>query len=434
MKKFDRIICGIVILSIIFIAFFNIQMVHMADHKDDNSYRVELSRLKTELSRFEQVNDKQVSSVDELSSFSHTEYKCVKQLTAYDKTETNMSELDSVIESGDDSHAIIATEQSYYKVYYERQPIKYAGIHISINIMLLAMTGVMLLILIYIRRNVIKPFHEIENLPYEIARGNLSKPLEESENRFLGKYIWGMNMLRENLEDSKRRELELLKEKKVLLMSISHDIKTPLSAIKLYASAIKRNLYKSEEKSREISNKINENADKIEEYISDIITASNQEFIEFDVECSDIYIKPVLEEIKDYYQEKMRLLQISFAVNIKNDCMVYGCHDRLIEVLQNIIENAIKYGDGKQITVDAHDEEEGYIISVTNSGCGLSEDELPHVFDSFFRGSNVGNNQGSGLGLYICRQIIHLMEAEIFAQIQRDEESAAMCIKIILRK
>ena len=56
------------------------------------------------------------------------------------------------------------------------------------------------------------------------------------------------------------------------------------------------------------------------------------------------------------------------------------------------------------------------MISVKNSGCTLSEPELPHIFDSFWRGSNADKIGGSGLGLYICRQLMHKMDGEIFAE------------------
>ena len=104
--------------------------------------------------------------------------------------------------------------------------------------------------------------------------------------------------------------------------------------------------------------------------------------------------------------------------------MIWGDSARLTEALQNVVENAVKYGDGRKIRIQSRREEEEYIIVVQNTGCGLSSKELPHIFDSFFRGSNVGKNPGSGLGLYICRQLMHQMEGEITAGIrEKDGES-----------
>ena len=99
-------------------------------------------------------------------------------------------------------------------------------------------------------------------------------------------------------------------------------------------------------------------------------------------------------------------------------------------MLQNIIENAIKYGDGHYIRLTFSDEEDCRLITVTNSGCTLPEQELVHIFDSFKRGSNVGSKSGSGLGLYICRQLMDAMKGDVFAEIQGGD----MCVTVVCRK
>ena len=239
-------------------------------------------------------------------------------------------------------------------------------------------------------------------------------------------------MLREHLEDNKTKELELQKEKKLLLLSLSHDIKTPLSAIKLYAKALSRNLYKDEAKKLEIADNINEKVDEIESYISEIVRASNEDFLHFEVNNEEFYVKDVLEQIKEYYRDKMSLNQIAFEVSDYRNCLVYGDADRLVEVLQNIIENAIKYGDGKRIWLEADRDEEEYVIRISNTGCQLEEKELPHIFDSFFRGSNIGKQPGSGLGLYICRQLVYLMEGEITAYVETQGEDQLLTVRVVV--
>ena len=116
---------------------------------------------------------------------------------------------------------------------------------------------------IYINKKIIKPFSNIKDIPYELAKGNLNIPLKEQKNKYFGKFTWGMDMLRENLEDSKKRELKYQKDKKTLILSLSHDIKTPLSAIKLYSKALKENLYNSEEKKKEVVDGILRNTRRI---------------------------------------------------------------------------------------------------------------------------------------------------------------------------
>ena len=91
-----------------------------------------------------------------------------------------------------------------------------------------------------------------------------------------------------------------------------------------------------------------------------------------------------------------------------------------MEVMENLLENAMKYGDGKRITIDFYEEDYCQIIRIFNTGETIPAIEMPHLFDSFYRGSNVGEKPGNGLGLYICRQIMNKMDGEIFAE--RTEE------------
>ncbi|MCM1046472.1 MAG: HAMP domain-containing histidine kinase [Candidatus Gastranaerophilales bacterium] len=279
------------------------------------------------------------------------------------------------------------------------------------------LTGVVVAgFLLFVRVKILKPFEELSELPYELAKGNLTRPVKEYKNRFFGKFVWGVDLLRENLEQQKKRELALLKEKKTLLLSLSHDIKNPLSSIKLCARALSGNLYADSAKQKELAGLIQTRADEIESFVTQIVRASSEDFMGIQVEMGEFYLSDLIREISAYYREKLALLKIPFSVGAYSDALLRGDLDRSVEVLQNIMENAIKYGDGHGISLQGSKEEDCVLVTVQNSGCTLSEAELPHVFDSFWRGSNVGNQEGSGLGLYICRQIMHKMNGEVFAE------------------
>ena len=76
------------------------------------------------------------------------------------------------------------------------------------------------------------PFERLSGIPYELSKGNLAAPIKETKNRFFGKFLWGINILRENIEQQKQRELEMQKEKKTLLLSLSHDNELPRSKLR----------------------------------------------------------------------------------------------------------------------------------------------------------------------------------------------------------
>ena len=288
----------------------------------------------------------------------------------------------------------------------------------TVNIILGVMAVLIISVMVYVKLAVLAPFEKLTDVPYQLSKGNLTVPLKETKNRFFGRFIWGVDMLRENIERQKARELELQKEKKMLLLSLSHDIKTPLSAIKLYSKALSKGLYESREKQLEIAESINAKADEIEGYVSQIVAASREDFLSFDVNMGEFYLSELVTKIKGYYAEKLSLAGTEFSVSRYTDCILCGDFDRSIEVLQNVMENSVKYGDGKNVSIDFSEEDGCILVTVRNSGCTLEDTDLPHVFESFWRGTNAEKITGSGLGLYISRKLMRKMNGEIFAEIR----------------
>ena len=301
---------------------------------------------------------------------------------------------------------------------------------LTVNIALAVMAALILGVMLYIRVTILKPFDRLKDVPYALSKGNLTEPLKEGKKRFFGKFIWGLDMLRENMEQQKERELNLQRDRKMLLLSLSHDIKTPLAAIKLYSKALSKGLYTDKDKQLEVAQSIHAKADEIESYVSQIITASREDFLSLEVNIGEFYLSTLVEKLRAYYTEKLALIKTEFSVGEYSDCLLSGDFDRSVEVIQNMMENAIKYGDGKKISL-VFDEEDGCpLVTVRNSGCSLPDTELPHMFDSFWRGSNANTEKGSGLGLYICRQLMHKMNGEVFAVVQGGD----MCVTAVFQK
>ena len=416
MKSFYKLYAVILTgLALIFIAA-NLFLIRIEKSDSGRPYRVEALRIANEIEQ------------NGLESIQLANYHYIINIEVYHEDAPMLSLLEN---SMDNDYLIQQINGTLYRFDYrtpsnERQN----NVIIAVNIALILMSLVILAILAYIRCKILKPFHALREVPYELSRGNLTIPVKENKNQFLGKFVWGINMLRENMEQQKQRELALMHDKKTLVLSISHDIKTPLSAIKLYSQALSRGLYKDAAKKIEIAESINEKADEIEKFISQIIKASNEDFLNLEVSKGEFYLTELIYKISEYYKEKLELIRITFTIDNYSDCLLKGDLDRSIEVLQNIIENAVKYGDGHYIKIAFAEESDCQLITVQNSGCTLSETELPHIFDSFWRGSNTGSNAGSGLGLAICRQLMHKMNGDIFA----DTQNNTMCITLVFGK
>lgn len=330
----------------------------------------------------------------------------------------------NVVEYGDDfyncesDYAVREIGGRLYRFDYSTaHGIQNTPLIVLVNVVLAAMAALVFGILLYVRSKILYPFEQMSNVPYELSKGNLAMPVRENKNRFFGKFMWGIDLLRENMEQQKQRELELHREKKTLLLSLSHDLKTPLSAIKLYAQALSANLYSDPERQRAIAGSINEKADEIEGYVCRIMTAAREDFLSLEVENSEFYLSELIQNIEAYYREKLSLVKTEFVVGGYRDCLLFGDRNRSMEVLQNVIENALKYGDGACVEILFPEEESGVLVAVRNGGCTLAGADLPHIFESFWRGTNARGVRGSGLGLYICRQLMHKMNGEIFAEI-----------------
>lgn len=406
MKAFNRIFLAVI--AVIIAVFAAANVILLGDSLDSGRpYLVEVSRLVSEI---ENGNIADVS-----------ECEFVTAVTEYSENFYN----------SDSDYVIREINGELYRFDYTTDSSTDKSEKIfAVNVFLGVMSAAIIAVMLYVRFKILAPFEKLTNIPYELSKGNLTAPVKESKNKFFGRFVWGVDMLRENMEQQKDRELNLQREKKMLLLSLSHDIKTPLSAIKLYSKALSRGLYTDKEKQLEIAENINAKADEIEGYVSEIITASREDFLSLDVNMGEFYLSGLVTNINAYYTEKLSLIKTDFTVGEYSNCLISGDLDRSVEVVQNIIENAIKYGDGKEISIDFSEEDGCILVTVKNSGCTLPDTDLPHIFDSFWRGTNAESQKGSGLGLYICRQLMHKMNGEVFAQIK----DGNMCVTAVFGK
>lgn len=405
MKAFNKIFVAVIAMIILIFAVFNLLFASSDNTDSGRPYRVEINRLVFEIeqSGFDSVDMSGCEYVTHIEKYSDKFYDSDSDYT--------IREINGVLYRFD-----YTTDMKSDK----------SSVMLMVNIILGILSAMIIGVLIFIRIKILLPFENLTNVPYELSKGNLTCPIKEDKSRFFGRFIWGVDLLRENMEQQKQRELDLQRDKKMLLLSLSHDIKTPLSAIKLYSKALSKGLYDGREKQIEIAESINTKADEIESYVLQIITASREDFLSLEVEMGEFYLSELISKIKLYYTEKLRLIRTDFFVGSYMDRLLKGDLDRSVEVLQNVMENAIKYGDGKSIDIQISEEDGCLLITVRNSGCTLSENELPHIFESFWRGENAENEKGSGLGLYINRQLMHKMNGEIFAEIKDGFISVSM--------
>lgn len=402
MKRFNRLCITVIIVFAVLTAVLNIMLLR-TNSDTSGIYRVEAKRLADDIAE---------TGTYDLADYPH--------LTAvYQGSDLYDSE---------EHYLIINVNGTLYRVEYiignKRNSI------IVVNIMNAALFLLVILLLLYIRRHIITPFGRLNSVPQELAKGNLSVPIPEEKSRFFGKFTWGVNLLRESIEDSRKKEITMQRDRKLLLLSLSHDIKTPLSAIKLNAKALARGLYKDEEKRLSAAESINKRADEIEQFVSEITRAASEDFMTFEVVEGEVFMSTVISKISARYAPQLSMSGTELVIPDFSDCILSCDPDRLGECLQNLIENAIKYGDGRLIELSFDRMDGCELITVSNTGCTLEEKELPQIFSSFHRGNNADKVQGNGLGLFICKRLMSLMGGEVYAEIKDDRFYITLVVKL----
>ncbi|MBR5372011.1 MAG: HAMP domain-containing histidine kinase [Oscillospiraceae bacterium] len=404
MKTFRRL-CIILLMFFVVMALTTNILLFRTQTRLNGYYRVEAKRLADE--------------INETGTYDLSHYTTITGV---------FSEADGDLYTTDAHYVIIRANGSLYRAEYAvSRDRSYIWILNGIlAVILLALTALML----YLRRHIIMPFGRLNDVPKELARGNLAVEIPEEKSRFFGRFTWGVNLLREKIEQDRQTELSMQRDKKLLLLSLSHDIKTPLSAIKLNAKALAKGLYKDEAKRQSAAESINSRADEIEHFVSQITKAASEDFMNFTVTKGESFLSVIISKIYARYAPQLAMKGTELVIGHYDDCLLSCDIDRLGECLQNLIENAIKYGDGKQIALRFDKMDGCALITVSNTGCSLKQKELTEIFESFHRGSNADKIQGNGLGLFICKRLMALMDGEVYADIKDGCFEITLVIKL----
>lgn len=422
MKKFKGIIVLLAILYVTMAIFSYFGIKHITV-KRDRVYRIDINRLYTSIVADSEQNSQKIqdniekilplknSEIKDITYLSSTETDTEKKKAFYNDQNGMQEQVMPVWTNADETGEVVGQLKFYYNK-DQVQPWKY--IRITEGCLFILFTTSILL-WIYVNQKIIKPFHQLSEMPFELSKGNLNDEIKEEKNRYFGKFVWGIGMLRDALDGHRRNELKLAKDKKMILLSISHDIKTPLNAINLYAKALEEEIYDTPEDKKMAVQCIQEKTKEINGFVQEIIKSSTEDVVSIEVVNSEFYLKDLVSKIRTGYEEKCRIKKTEFIIGEYENHLIKGDLDRLYEAVGNIIENAFKYGDGKKIQITFPEEDYCQLIAIYNSGTAINVNEQPHLFDSFFRGTNTEGKSGNGLGLYICKEIMKKMEGDIFA-------------------
>jgi signal transduction histidine kinase len=293
------------------------------------------------------------------------------------------------------------------------------------NIVILVSFLIILAHALYLWFAVILPFRRLSDYPERLARLRDIQKLPESRNRYFGRYIWGMNMLSDVLASSTKRINELEGQRRTLVSSIAHGVKTPVSNIRLYTDAVRTGLYSSDhDMIVSIADKIDNNTEKIEALAAELMRSAASSAAVTDLEISRFSVKELADLVKNEYKDRMAMKRIPFEVECNSRSVMESDKYALYRTISQILENAVKYGDGKGIKISFAKQDDSFCISVRNSGELLPEKELPYIFRSYWRGSNAADKDGSGIGMYVVNETVKALGGRVY--VRRLEETSEM--------
>jgi len=244
-----------------------------------------------------------------------------------------------------------------------------------------------------------------------------------------------ISMINRDLYNTNKRLLENEEARKNVMSNVSHDLRTPITAIRGYSELLLQsgpNL--SEEQRTVYLQNIVKRSQQMERIVSDIVEISKMESSGFEFEFMDISLNELLDELYMLYSSDMRNGSKKIVLDIPDDDLLIVKADpkRISRVFENLISNAINYtGEEALIEIKAWREgsdlpfsEQRIHITVKDDGIGIPPDEIPHIFDRFYRAKNSGKNiKGTGLGLSIVKMIIERHDAEISVESSLGEGS-----------
>lgn len=291
-------------------------------------------------------------------------------------------------------------------------------IHIVL-LLVLAFTNGLLTYLV--SKSILKPLNTLKRATEQIKDGNLNFQIVPASNDELGELSLAFEEMRKKLKESIDLQLQYEENRKELISNISHDLKTPITAIKGYVEGIRDGVADTDEKREKYLSIIARKAEDMDRLIDELSLFSKLDlkklpFTFEQVEITD-YLNDCIEELKFDLEKHGIAIHQTKSIG---PTFVIADREKLKRVIMNIIGNSIKYMNKTKghICVNVVDKDEKVMIQIKDNGSGIDPEALPFIFDRFYRADKSRSTLtgGSGLGLAIAKQIIEEHGGEIWAE------------------
>lgn len=274
---------------------------------------------------------------------------------------------------------------------------------------------------LWIYRSIAVPLVKLKKATKNIKEGNLDFVLEVEGNDEFSQLCQDFEEMRKRLKESTEEKILMDKENKELISNISHDLKTPITAVKGYVEGIMDGVADTPEKMdryvRTIYNKTNEMDHLINELTFYSKIDTNRIPYTFSKLNVEDYFSDCAEELG--LEMETRGIELVYANYVEKDVQVIADGEQIRRVIHNIVSNAIKYMEKPRGIIQLRVKDVGDFIQVEieDNGKGIAAKDLPYIFDRFYR-TDVSRNSskgGSGIGLSIVKKIMEDHGGKVWA-------------------
>ena len=257
---------------------------------------------------------------------------------------------------------------------------------------------------------IVRPFERMEKFAVEIGRGNFDIEINYEKNNLFGAFTWAFDHMRKEIIKVRSSEKEAIENNKTVIATLSHDIKTPVASIRAYAEALEANLDHNVERRKKYIDVITRKCDEVTKLTNDLFLHSLSDLDRLKITTEEVEVSRIIEDTLN------ELLNEHNEILIKGEipkAKVKLDKNRFVQVIENIVNNSVKYAEKSPIEVRAEIVDEEYILYIKDFGKGILDKDIPFIFDKFYRGSNVLDKQGAGLGLFIVKYIMEQLKGSV---------------------
>ena len=273
-----------------------------------------------------------------------------------------------------------------------------------------------LLMIFWTSRSINRPLNGINAATKELARGNFKNRIEGSGLGDVGGIVESFNYMAEELE-----KYENTRES--FVGNVSHELRSPLTSIQGFVQGMLDGTIEEKDRQQYLETVLSETK-RMNALISDLLDLAKYESGQFPMNFTRWDINELIRQCFISFITKIEDKSLDVTVNIPDEKqMVYADKDRITQVLTNLIDNAVKFCEvGGELKIWTHKESEGTVqVSISNTGRTIPEEDIPYVFDRFFKVDKSHNRKspGTGIGLSIVRTIIQQHGERIWVSSKR---------------